>query len=172
MPKTQKCPNCGYQFEEGLEDKGLSYSEAMKQIEALLEGDQTVYPEILSRQYGRPRLEIANMITKIRGKRRDRILRPRRQGGFKFLTQIEEISNCRDKRRRNIWGQHKILAQDSKILVALLIKTSDAEKIEQARKIEDEYYILGDFMEEPARAKRLPNGLFQVIDGNGAKEEP
>lgn len=170
MPKTERCPNCGYEFEEGLEDKGYSYTEVMDQVEGLLKEGQTIDPEVVSRQYGKSRLEISDMVKKIRKKNPDKILRPIRQGQFKFLTDLVDISNAADKRQRNIWGQDKILTQDRLRQVALLEKTKDPEMLRQAAEIRERFYITGDLLDEPRRAKRLPSGLFQVINGDGAKE--
>lgn len=172
MPKTVKCPNCGCEFEEGLEDKGLTYTEAMEQIERLLEGGQTVDTEVVSRQYGIPRLEVKDMMCKIRKKNKDKILRSVRQGRFKFLSDVEEIFISSNKRWRNITGQLKVYAQDKAKQVVLLEKTKEPEGLQLAAEIKETYHIVGDLLPEPAKAKRLPSGLFEVIDGNGAKEEP
>ena len=170
MPKTVRCPNCGCEFEEGLEDKGYSYAEVKTQIEGLLEGGQTVDAELVRKQYGKPRLEVTDMIKKIRKNRPDKILRPVRQGQFRFLEELEDISNCTDKRQRNIWGQHRILAQDRLRQVALLEKAKEPEMLQQAEGIRNRFYVIGDLLDEPRRAERLPNGLFQLTSGNGAKE--
>lgn len=172
MAKMVRCPDCGCEFEEGLEDKGLSYTEAMEQVEGLLEGGQTVDTEVVSRQYGRPRLEVTGMITKIRKKRPDKILRARKQGEFKFLSELEEISNSSDRTWRHITGELKAFAQDKSMQVALLKKTNEPEKLELAAEIKETYHIVGDLLPEPVKAKRLPSGLFQVISGDSAKEVP
>ncbi len=170
MPKTVRCPNCGYGFEEGLEDKGYSYTEVMAHIEGLLEGGQTIDTEVVSRQYGRPRLEIKDMITKIRKKRVDQILRSVTQGQFKFLSQPEEIISSADKRWRGITGQLRMYSQDKAKQVALLEKTKEPERLQLAAEIKETYHIVGDLLPEPVKAKRLPSGLFEVISGNGEKE--
>ncbi len=111
MPKTVRCPNCGCSFEEELKDKGFTYSDVMAHIEGLLEGGQTIDTEVISKQYGRPRLEVSDMMAKIRKKNKDKVLRSVRQGSFKFLSDMEEISISSNKRWRNITGQLKVYAQ-------------------------------------------------------------
>lgn len=172
MTKTMRCPNCGCQFENELKDKGYTYTDVMSHIEKLLDGGQSINIEIISKQYGRPRIEVGEMRAKIRKKRTDQILRSVGQGQFKFLTDPEDISNAADKRQRNIWGQHRILARDRLHQVALLEKTKEPEMLRQAAEIRERFYITGDLLDEPRRAKRLSSGLFQVISGDGAKEEP
>ncbi len=170
MPKTVRCPNCGCEFEEGLKDRGFTYTEVMAQVEGLLEGGQAVDTEVVSRQYGRPRLEVSDMMAKIRKKRVDQILRPVRQGQFKFLSQPEEIAGNVDKRWRGITGQLKLYAHDRSIQMALLEKTKEPERLQQAEEIRSTFHIVGDLLPEPVRAKMLPSGLFEVIGGDGAKE--
>lgn len=172
MPKTVRCPNCGCTFEEELKDKGFTYTDVMAHIEGLLEGGQTIGTEVISKQYGRPRLEVKDMIAKIRKKRDDQILRSVTQGQFKFLSQPEEIISSADKRWRGITGQLRIYAQDKAKQVALLEKTKELEGLQLAAEIKETYHIVGDLLPEPVKAKRLPSGLFEVISGDGVKEEP
>lgn len=171
MPKTQRCPNCGCRFEEELKDKGYTYTDVMSHIEKLLDGGQSINIEIISKQYGRPRIEVGEMRAKIRKKRTDQILRSVTQGQFKFLTQPEEIIRSADKRWRGITGQLRMYAQDKAKQVALLEKTKEPERLQLAAEIKETYHIVGDLLPEPVKAKRLSGGLFEVISGDGAKEE-
>ncbi|GAI77293.1 unnamed protein product [marine sediment metagenome] len=170
MTKTVRCPNCGCEFEEELKDKGYTYTNVMSHIEKLLDEGQSINIEIISRQYGRPRIEVGEMRAKIRKKRTDQILRSVVQGQFKFLSQPEEIAAATDKRWRGITGQLRMYAQDKAKQVSLLEKSKKPESLQKATEIKKTYHIVGDLLPKPVRAKMLPSGLFEVIGGNGAKE--
>ncbi len=163
MAKAMRCPNCGCRFEKELKDKGYTYSDVKSRIEELLDERQTINSELISSQYGRPRLEVSEMMTKIRKKKTNEILRATEQGQFKFLSEPEEIAPIIYKRWRGIRGQLKIHTRDTAKQVSLLEKSKEPENLQKATEIRGTFHIIGGLLPEPIKARRLPDGLFECV---------
>lgn len=160
-----KCPRCGYQFKRGLKDKGKTYTEVKGIVEGLLQGGQTIDVFKIGKQYGKPKNEIVTMLSQIRQKRPDKILRPAigEQGKFSFMEKLEKVTSATDRRWRHILGQIKIFTQDKSEQVQLLEKAGNHEHKQLADGIRETYHIIGDLLPEPVKAKRLKSGNFKII---------